>query len=132
MLSLIGGDLQLWKLSKDGKLINKAHGQNWKHGSETWVIEDDFIINQDSKKVMSVESVHSNMGHVKLTEKLASKNSLAQNELASQKWEFMTQNEWMMIKNTFVGPILNLTASRCGTKLTVQYFTITFKIYGRK
>ena len=120
MFFLIDEDLQLWKLSKDGKLINKALGQNWKHGLESWAIEFAFIVNQNSKKLMSVESVHSDFGHVNLTEKRASKNFHFGHELASQKWEFRPQNEWMMIKSTFVGPILNLTASRCGTKLTVQ------------
>ena len=32
--------MYLWKLQKDGKLINKQYGQKWKYGDKRWTILD--------------------------------------------------------------------------------------------
>ena len=44
----------MWKLDDDSKLINYAKLHDWKFGSNTWVIEDGFIVEQESKKVLDI------------------------------------------------------------------------------
>ena len=46
---------EIWKLTKDGKLINKALGQEWKLGSYNWVEEEGFLTDQATKEVMAIK-----------------------------------------------------------------------------
>ena len=46
---------EIWKLTADGKLINKALGLEWKLGSYNWVEEEGFITDQATKKVMDIK-----------------------------------------------------------------------------
>ena len=47
-------DYEIWKL-KDGKLINKALGQEWKLGSYNWVEEEGFLTDQATKEVLAIK-----------------------------------------------------------------------------
>ena len=49
-------DYQTWKLTKDGKLVNKAVNANWKFGKSTWEIQQGgYIMSKATKRVLDSE-----------------------------------------------------------------------------
>ena len=100
---------QLWKLTDDHKLINKSVGTDWVFGLNRWLIEDGFIVDQQTGKVLDIAGGASIRNPVILYPKHGG---------AHQKWGVVPTDEWMKLINPGSG--LCLQVSNSGQELTVE------------
>ena len=103
-------DYQTWKLTKDGKLVNKAVNANWKFGKSTWEIQQGgYIMSKATKRVLDSEGREFE-NEVRIWFKTGKSN---------QKWEAIPDRSgWIKLKNIKTG--LFLHSSACGQKLSVE------------
>ena len=91
-------------------MVNKSVGINWVFGSNRWLIEDGFIVDQQTRKVLDIEGgVASPRNPVILYPKHGG---------ANQKWEAVPTDDWMKLRNPKSGLYLQL--SKNGQVLTVE------------
>ena len=90
-------------------MVNKSVGINWVFGSKHWLIEDGFIVDQQTGKVLDIEGgVASPRNPVILYPKHGE---------ANQKWEVVPTDDWMKLRNPKSGLYLQLDN---GQVLTVE------------
>ena len=102
---------QLWKLRADRKLVNKSVGINWVFGSNRWLIEDGFIVDQQTGNVLDIEGgVGASPSNPVIL--------YPKHGQANQKWEVVPTDDWMKLRNPESGLCLQL--SKNGQELTVE------------
>ena len=89
-------------------MVNKSVGINWVFGSKHWLIEDGFIVDQQTGKVLDIEG-----GNPRYPVIVYPKNGGA-----NQKWEVVPTDDWMKLRNPKSG--LYLQVSKNGQNLTVE------------
>ena len=89
-------------------MVNKSVGINWVFGSNHWLIEDGFIFDQQTGKVLDIEG--GNPRHPVIV--------YPKHGGANQKWEVVPTDDWMKIRNPKSGLYLQL--SKNGQVLTVE------------
>ena len=109
-LALIPIEHQLWKVTADCKLVNKSVGINWVFGSKHWLIEDGFIVDQQTGKVLDIEGEVFSPGREVIV--------YPKHGGANQKWEVVPTDDWMKLRNPKSGLYLQLTNN--GQGLTVE------------
>ena len=91
-------------------MINKSFGTDWVFGSNCWVIEDGFVVDQQTGNVLDIAGGARKRNPVILYPKHGG---------AHQKWEFVPIDDWMILKNPGSGLCLHVSKN-LRQELTVE------------
>ena len=91
-------------------MVNKYVDINWVFGSKHWLIEDGFIVDQQTGKVLDIEGEVFSPGREVIV--------YPKHGGANQKWEVVPTDDWMKLRNPKSGLYLQLTNN--GQGLTVE------------
>ena len=144
--------LNLWKLTEENRLINRALNLRWKYGDKEWIFDPHFstISILDTINVLEIIRPNTNLNKkvqdgtevdLRVLKEETDQENL-QSDTRLQKWEreresFISRKsrykkpkkeEWMKIKSLLPGQEKYLEVSHCGRLLTIQGELRTKKI----